>query len=121
MIASRFTIESQDGIVHLQFSGQPTLQEIMAAFQDLNALADSQLRLWNFPDGLNLTAEELQDIADFTARQTPQPQRVAIVTAQDLAYGLMRMFQAYRQEGGHSSIRVYRNLDDARRFLLTGD
>ena len=115
---SQCNVEYTDGYVHVRFRGQPELRDILQVFAEIDTLDDSNLRLWDFVGGLDLTTAELREIADFTADQVPQPDRVAIVSAADLGYGLMRMFQAYREDAERADIRVFRNVDDARAFLL---
>ena len=109
----------RDGLVEIAFNSNPSLAEIMASFDDINALDDSRLRLWHFRGGFNITPDELRDVADFTAKQEPQPDRVAVVAAHDLGYGLLRMFQAYRAQAERADIRVFRSLEEAESFLLS--
>ncbi|MDX1648269.1 MAG: hypothetical protein R3263_00310 [Myxococcota bacterium] len=52
----------------------------------------------------------------FEKADAGEPGRVAIVAASDLAFGLSRMYQAFRSES-MSEICVFRELEEARRWL----
>ena len=67
------------------------------------------------------SAQRLQALASIAAHMDPEtlPSRFAIVAPGDLAYGLARMFQSYRELENTSTkdVRVFRVLSDALAFL----
>ncbi len=114
-----YEIDVEDGIVRVAFTERPSVDEMMASFRPVNALADNRLRLWVLHDGLDWTPAELQTIAEFTRMQQPQPEKVAVVSPHDLGYGLMRIFQAYQESDTGAEVRVFRDEESARAFLLS--
>ena len=117
-----YEIDVKEGIVRVAFTTRPSVDELLTSFLPVNALADSRLRLWILSEGLDWTPEELQRVAAFTRSQNPQPEKVAVVSPHDLGYGLMRIFQAYRESDEGTDVRVFREEAPARAFLLsTGD
>ncbi len=65
-----------------------------------------------------VTAGTLRRIADaFTASdEKPEESRVAVVAPANVAYGLSRMYQAYRSDSP-VSFEIFRDLPSARRWL----
>jgi hypothetical protein len=66
----------------------------------------------------NVTPAALRQVARiFAATDTrPEESRVAIVASADLAFGLSRMYEAYRDSSG-LPLRVFRTLEEARAWL----
>lgn len=68
-------------------------------------------------DGERLTTAGLRRVAQaFEAHEKGEPARVAIIASSDLAFGLSRMYQAYRSQSS-TEIRVFRDLEEACRWL----
>lgn len=68
-------------------------------------------------DGARMSSAGLRQLAGvFEAHEKGEPGRVAIVASSDLAFGLSRMYQAFRSQS-MSEIRVFRDLDEACRWL----
>jgi uncharacterized protein (DUF169 family) len=67
--------------------------------------------------GVDLTNEEIINIAEYGKSIFIKPSRIAIVAPQDLAYGLSRMFGVYRDQESHSSAGVFRNKKEAMEWL----
>jgi hypothetical protein len=67
------------------------------------------------------SVQRVQDLASVAANMdlTSAPSRFAIVAPGDLAFGLGRMFQAYREGENRSTknVRVFRSLKEALAFL----
>lgn len=67
------------------------------------------------------SADELRQLAMLSAAMDlpTQPSRLAIVATQDLAFGLGRMYEVYRElsTGGTKEVKVFRRLEDACAFL----
>jgi hypothetical protein len=72
---------------------------------------------------LEPTRDSLRGIADLAARMdTPgTTTRLAIVAPQDLAFGLGRMYEAYRglHERSTKQVAVFRSLEEAVRWLAS--
>ncbi len=67
---------------------------------------------------LNYSANEMRAIAARARGHWPGQAQVAYVAAGELSYGLMRMFQVFREEEGYQS-RVFRDEQDAEEWLRT--
>ncbi len=67
------------------------------------------------------SVQRVQDLASVSAQmdQASAPSRFAVVAPDDLAYGLGRMYQAYRESerGSRKTVSVFRTLAEALRFL----
>lgn len=67
------------------------------------------------------SADELRQLAMLSAAMDlpTQPSKLAIVAPQDFAFGLGRMYEAYRElsTGGTKEVKVFRRLEDACAFL----
>jgi hypothetical protein len=65
--------------------------------------------------------ENVRDLASLAAEMDlgTAPSRLAIVAPTDIAYGLGRMYQAYREtdERSHKEVAVFRKRDDAFAFI----
>ena len=116
---SCYKIIVEDGIVHIRFHGRPTLKDVLACFSELQDMPDTRYRLWYFEEGIDLQSGDVRYVADFTSNLGVQPERVALVSAHDPGYGLLRMFQSYRNDQG-VEVRVFRNYDEAYNFLRSG-
>lgn len=68
--------------------------------------------------GTAVQGATLQRIAEVFRRfdVSPEKSRVAIVASADVAYGLSRVYQAYRSDSP-LDLRVYRDMSEARRWL----
>ena len=66
----------------------------------------------------NVNSHTLQQIADLFTRgdKSPEQSRVAIVAERDIAYGLSRMYQAFRSDSP-LDLRVFREMNEARAWL----
>lgn len=74
-------------------------------------------------DASRLTSDGLRRLASiFQSNESADgdPVRVAIVAGSDLAFGLSRMYQAFRGQSRHD-IRVFRRISDACRWLEVPD
>jgi hypothetical protein len=72
-------------------------------------------------DGTQLTGVELkrEDVQRLARDAVFSPHsRRALVAGSDVAFGLARMFEMFRQSMGEEGIRVFRNLDEALDWVL---
>jgi len=99
-------------------------------------VSDYQHEVWSAPDVAGYdelvdmthvsevslpSAQKIRELASIAARmdEPSAPSRFAIVAPGDLAFGLGRMFQVYREADARSSkkVGVFRSLDQALVFL----
>jgi hypothetical protein len=78
--------------------------------------------VWDFRTAqLDVRGADVQEVARFILERQPEtpPPRVAFVTGRDVDFGLMRMFQVYRQHPA-TQIRVFRDYEEAVSWARTG-
>jgi len=115
-MAKNYFIEISDGITSITFTMNPELTEIIDAINEAFKTDQTHLRLWDLSAGLDLTNEQLKEIAEYAKIKWHTPSKVALVAPNDLSYGLLRMFEVYRGEEQHK-IMVYRSKQEALKWL----
>jgi hypothetical protein len=93
-----YSIETEDGVTAIRFFKKANAEDVNCAFNELIKCNPSRLRLWNIKEGWDLSPSQIQEFASYTKSKSTEEIRLAVVTTEDLSYGLTRMFQAYRQE-----------------------
>jgi hypothetical protein len=71
--------------------------------------------VWDFREAqLSASAAEIFELAQYikSHQRSPGPARVAFVTAREVDYGQVRMFEAYR-ERSPTDVQVFRDFDAA--------
>lgn len=113
-----YSIETERGITTIRFSHEFVAEDILSAIDAVAAENNlNELRLWDLSRGnSNLTAEELQKLADYARSRFLLPSKVAIVAPKDLEFGLSRIYEVYREEGLVKH-RVFRTEQEARVWL----
>jgi len=66
-----------------------------------------------------LEASDIRRIAQRTIFSAQS--RRAIIVSSDVVYGSARMYEILRESAGQYGIRVFRNLDEALDWILSGD
>ena len=117
-MAKNYTIEQVNGITIIVFSKAPTIDEAKEVIDTLSEDNSYHLRLWDFSNVLfDFTSEEIQEIALYGKSKFLETNRIAVVAPQDLAFGILRAFEVYREQDMHSIPRVFRNKQEALRWL----
>ena len=93
-----YSIETEDGVTAIRFFKKANADDVNCAFNELLNSNPSRLRLWHLEEGWDLSPSQIQEFANYTKSKSTEEIRLAVVTTEDLSYGLTRMFQAYRQE-----------------------
>ncbi len=93
-----YSIETEDGVTAIRFFKKANADDVNCAFNELINSNPSRLRLWHLEEGWDLSPSQIQEFANYTKSKSTADIRVAVVTTEDLSYGLTRMFQAYRVE-----------------------
>ena len=113
----KYSIDIIDEVTIIRFGEEPDMIDIRNSIDDVAALKQKALRLWNFSKGsLNLTSTQIQELADYAKTKFSPPSRVAIVATEDLAFGLSRMYEAFRAQE-MVDIEIFRNEQDAHNWL----
>ena len=120
-MAHEISIDLASGIAVVTMHGEADLAAVLDAQRDLapNGSWVSDRRLWDLREAqLTLSAHDVETLAR-TGRSydAGRPARLAIVAVQDLGFGLSRIHEVYRKSET-TQVRVFRDIDDARRWLL---
>ena len=94
----KYSIDTKDGVSAVRFFKKARADDVICAFNELINSNPSRLRLWHLEGGWDLSPSQIQEFASYTKSKSTEEVRLAVVTTEDLSYGLTRMFQAYRQE-----------------------
>ena len=113
-----YKIEKVDSVTTIVFAKDPTLAEAKEVIDQLAENKSYHLRLWDFSNVLfNFTLEEIQEIAQYGKTKFVERNRIAVVAPQDLAYGILRSFEVYREEDSHSVVKAFRKRNEALEWL----
>lgn len=116
-----YSITSQDNVTVVRFASRVDLDTAKAAIHEAALRDTARLQLFDFSPGgrFDLNSSEIQQLADFGRRiRDADSWKVAIVAPEDLDYGLLRMYRAYRDQGS-TEVRhhVFRECDEALAWL----
>jgi len=116
-----FRIDEEAGLVITTAEGRVSAEDLVAHARELAKTPNRPLReLVDFSETVEITlpTEAVSDAARFLRDedQNAAGSRVAMVAKADAVFGMMRLFEAYRAHSG-VLIRVFRNRDDALRWL----
>ena len=118
----RFHIDEERRLVEVSVWGTVTAQEVLRyrreMTQDARFCPDfSQLVDFREVAEVKLSAQELQELAQ--AQVFSSQSRRAYVVARPVIFGLVRMFEAYREmAGGQEKIRLFHDREEAMRWVL---
>ncbi|MDJ0710745.1 MAG: STAS/SEC14 domain-containing protein [Woeseiaceae bacterium] len=116
-MSPKLLIEKMDGVTTLRLTRQLTLDDFLQMLDDIDDGKVTDRRLWDATNFFDFTAAEIRQIAARVKKKWPHAERVAFVAADDLTFGLARMFEAFREEEGFLT-KVFRDEEEARAWLL---
>jgi hypothetical protein len=118
-MTEKYKIEHVDGVTRIKFFSKPSYEDTQMVIDEIAANYPYDKRLWDLTNvDFDFTMSEIQAIAAYGKSRFIAPNKLAIVTDSDLAYGEMRAFEVYREEQGHSVARAFRNEEQAREWLV---
>jgi hypothetical protein len=111
-----YKIDKPRRLVMSTAAGVLTKAEVLSLQDQLRKDPDfdptfSQLSDLTHVTGMDITGADMRELAARTAF-SPKSRR-AVIASNDLAYGLARMFEQFRETKGDQGIRVFRKLEDA--------
>jgi len=121
-----YRIDRDQRLVAARAHGVLTAQDLFAYQNDVwsrpEVMGYSELMdMTDAQEVVDPSAEGIQALAELSARMDHPSAggAFAIVAPQDLAFGLGRMYQAYREAGGNEAkpVGVFRTMDEALRWL----
>jgi hypothetical protein len=112
-----YSIDIIDGVAVISFLEQPSLDDVRRAIGEVAEIGGHDLKLWDLSrSGVELTSAQLKEIADYSKIKFSAPSSVAIVAPKDLAFGLSRMYEIYREQP-QIALKVFRTREDALAWL----
>ena len=110
----RRIFDKTNGITTIQFSKQPSIDELFNALDDVER---TNLRLWDFSgEGVDLTGNQLLQLYEYSKSKLLRPSKAAILATNDLTFGLSRMMGVYRDKE-QSETKVFRTKQEALEWL----
>ena len=117
-MSKKYKIEKVNDIAIISFSSAPTFDDAIDVIDNLKDNSIYHLRLWDFSKILfDFNTEEIQQIASYGKLRFTEKNRIALVAPQDISFGILRMFEAYRDQNTFSVARVFRTKDEALKWL----
>ena len=117
-MSSNFVVEQEDGITTVRLTRKLGLDEFLQMIDDVAKAGVADRRLWDTTRKFNFAASEIRQIAAHAKSVLPRAKCVAFVAADDLTFGQVRMFEAFRDEEGFRT-KAFRDEQAAREWLLT--
>ncbi len=111
-----YSIETTDGITIVRFRQKPGFEDICNAIDDVSKASLGPLRLWDLSCGIDVSATELEQMAKYAKTKFLTPSKAAIVAPMDLAFGLSRIHEVYRNDDFVEE-NVFRTEQEARNWL----
>ncbi len=113
------------GIRSYTATGELTFAEVhetlRTVYEDVNFQPDAHV-LWDLREARTneLSPEEVDRLADFVGQYwgTGGKSKAAFVTSRDVDFGMARMYEQMLAIRSTSVVKVFRDLDEARRWLL---
>lgn len=127
MMEFHIQVDDELGVATIRISGTVTADALRGAMEALTAhpgFHQGLGRVWDAREGdlSRLTRSDLGFVAEAARRlQLSHPDaRVAFVVSRDLDFGIGRMFQAMETEGLPAAMALFRNVDEARSWVVDG-
>ncbi len=112
-----FRVSLQDGITCIRAIRAPKIEDILAIGAELAETGDHLKRLWDYSHiEFPFSIDELRELGRAAKLINRQNARIAVVVADDLGYGSMRVM-AVHFENETTSLAVFRNKHQAIRWL----
>ena len=116
-MAENFSIKLIDNIVIITFNKQPDHQSIKFAVDTIKEKYGKHKRLWDVSScGVNLTQENIMELAEYAKSNLPETTRAAVVASDDLSFGVSREYEVYRETESLET-RVFRVYEEALKWL----
>jgi len=116
-MVKKYLINTSDGITTICFSEQPDVDEICNVIDEVAEGNPGRLRLWDLSrTGLDLTTPQLHQLAQYGKSKSLPPSKVAIVAREDFTFGIMRMYEVFREDQIVKH-KIFRTVQEARGWL----
>ena len=112
-----YSIESVGGITTIRFSKAPSTEIMQKAVDDVANNSPTARRLWDLTcGGFTQSTDQVKELAVYGKSKSFPPSKVAIIAPEDVAFGLSRIFEVYREDDV-SEHMIFRTEQEARAWL----
>ncbi len=112
-----FSVSLEDGVTCIEATRPPGIEDILAIGAKLAEAGDFPRRLWDYSSiEFPFSIDELRDLGRAAKQMNRKNARIAVVVADDLGYGSMRVM-AVHFENETTSLAVFRDKHEAIRWL----
>lgn len=117
------TIKHANGVTTIRLTRKLSLDDVLQVLDEVARTETSNRRLWDVTGQVDLSTQELKQIAARARALWPGAARVAYVAADPLSFGLLRMFEVFQEQSEVSqqqeeySTKVFREPGAARAWL----
>ena len=112
----KYSIEVVDNITVAKIYATAELSDIKDAIDEAAKLDHTGLRLWDLHEGIDLTRDDVKQIADYGKSRLLAPSKAAFFVVDDLAFGLARMVELYNPQE-RTNTMVFRSKEEALSWL----
>ena len=106
-----YSIATRSECTVIRFHRDLELAEVLALIDEVAKLDDPN-RLWDVTKCISFTSDQLRQIAEYGKQVWPHPFKEAYVGSNDLSFGLLKMYQVYRDQDGEQT-NVFRTEEEA--------
>ena len=117
----RFELNERDGFLEMTLYGPVTFDNVTNVLDEISesGVFKFSCRLWDLSAcKLALSRDDLVALAEIGKSRDTSHGRAAIVATADLNFGLSRMHEVFREHGNLSSVKVFRDRDEAVQWLV---
>lgn len=111
-----FSVENSEGVTTIRFLRDLGLEEILAIVDVIAEKEKGNRRLWDIREHFHLNTAEIRTLAKRGRILWPNAARVAYCVSNDVTFGLLRMFEVFREQDNYQT-RVFRDEQVARQWL----
>ena len=115
-MSSKFVVEHLDGITTIRLLQRMDVEQFIEMIGEIAKQDVGDRRLWNVTRNFNYSSEDIRHIAARVRAIFPDAERVAFVAADDLTFGQVRMFEAFRDSKDFPT-KAFRDEPAARAWL----
>lgn len=117
-MATKHIIEYRDGIAQIRFREEPAHGDFEIVIDELAERDIYDRRLWDFTEvSYQLSESEIVNLAEYGKAKFRRANMMAIVAPKDLAFGLSRVYEAYRTASDVALVKVFRQTSEAITWL----
>lgn len=113
-----YQISQEDNIVVIVLNQNISFQTMCDIWDTILTCRTRQKRLWDLTRYTgSFSQDELIEFAKYANDSLAEKSYSAMVASTDLLYGVMRQHQVFRQRDRNTTVNVFRDIRDAKKWL----